>query len=377
MNNRYKSCRCYIGKTKPCEVISIYFLVLSVYVLSAQCVFIETPPEWHAYARLTGDYNDRSTDINGDGYTDTLTVEADVNVTSPGEYSLTGYLYDSNNKIVAWSIDHRSLSSGPNKMLLNFDSKDIRRNSSDGQFYLRDVLLTFGNSPSGKIIPTDWVYQACNTSTYNFSNSTASSPQEMKISGLGKGEVLLTVSLQKNIPVVSSSYSLDLSGLHIPPFSSDFKVSFPHITKNLSGYAYETEGIYMPSMPNNFSVSASGVKNLNIGLKKQQGGYKNSSDVWTDKYTRIWISSQATADENGVAKLESYLISPGIYQAKIFGDAAENATSVGLTMTLVKKIVVNGRFNLSINTEGFPSGSCSMSAKSLNGSLSLDELAVG
>lgn len=282
-----------------------------------------------------------------------------------------------NDKIVAWSVDHRNLSSGPSKMLLNFDSKDIRRNSSEGQFYLRDVLLTFGNSPSGKIIPTDWVYQACNTSTYDFSNSTAQSPKETTISGSGKGELLLTVSLQKNIPVASSRYSLDLSGLHIPPFSSDFNVSFPRITKNLSGYAYETEGIYMPGMPNNFSVSASGVKNLNIGLKKQQGGYKNSSDVWTDKYTRIWISSQAAADERGVAKLESYLISPGIYQAKIFGDAAENVTNVNLTMTLVKSVIINGRFNLCVNMEGFPAGNCSITAKSLNGSLRLDELALG
>jgi len=45
-------------------------------------------------------------------------------------------------------------------------------------------------------------------------------------------------------------------------------------------------------------------------------------------------------------------------------------------MTLVKKMVVKGRFSFEINTTGFPSGNYSMSVKSLNGSLLLDELAV-
>jgi hypothetical protein len=257
-------------------------------------------------------------------------------------------------------------------MLLNFDSKEIRRNSSERQFCLRDVFLTFGNSPSGKIIPTDWVNQACITSFYNFSNNTDRSLRRKIVSGSGKGEVLLSVSISKSLSAISGSYSLDLLGLHIPPFSSGFKVS----TKNLSGYAYESEGIYMPGMPNNFSVYASGVKNLNIGLKKQQGSYENTSNVWTDKHTRVWISSQAIANDKNVANLESYLISPGIYQAKIFGDAAENAPQVNLTMTLVKKVIVNGRFNLSINATGFPSGDYSITAKALNGTFKLDELEI-
>ncbi|MFA7375429.1 MAG: hypothetical protein WCZ26_08500, partial [Methanothrix soehngenii] len=64
----------------------------------------------------------------------------------------------------------------------------------------------------------------------------------------------------------------------------------------------------------------------------------------------------------------------GIYQAKIFGDAAENATCVNLTMTLVKKIIVNGKFNTNIC--GIPSDSYSINLKALNGSLNIDELAI-
>ena len=96
-------------------------------------------------------------------------------------------------------------------------------------------------------------------------------------------------------------------GIHIPPFASTFNVSFPHITKKLSGYAYDAQGVYIPGMPNNFTVSAAGVKNLNIGLKKEQGSYENSSNVWKDLFTRMWISTQVKADNHDVATIESNL----------------------------------------------------------------------
>ncbi|MCX6673628.1 MAG: hypothetical protein NTY37_07605 [Methanothrix sp.] len=198
----------------------------------------------------------------------------------------------------------------------------------------------------------------------------------MQISGSGSGELLLNFSIHSTAPVISGRYSYDLIDIHIPPISSTLNVSFPPITRTLSGYAYDTEGIYIPNMPNNFTVSVAGVKNLNIGLKKQQGSYENTSNIWKNKYTRIWISSRAEANNHDLATIESYLISPGIYQAKIFGDAANNITKVDLKMTLVKKLIVNGRFNLSINTTGFPSGSYSITAKALNGTFSLDELEI-
>ncbi len=52
----------------------------------------------------------------------------------------------------------------------------------------------------------------------------------------------------------------------------------------------------------------------------------------------------------------------------------ENATKVDLTMSVVKKLVINGPFNLVINTTGFPSGSYSVSAKALNGSFNFDDI---
>lgn len=115
---------------------------------------------------------------------------------------------------------------------------------------------------------------------------------------------------------------------------------------------------------------------MNIGLKKIQGSYANSSAVWEGKSIRMWVSHQAIADDHGVAVQDSDLISPGIYDARIFGDAA-NVSHVDLSMTLVKKIFIDGRFHLSINTTGFPSGDYSINAQALNGTLKLDEMNIG
>jgi hypothetical protein len=189
------------------------------------------------------------------------------------------------------------------------------------------------------------------------------------ISGVGSGELFLNFTIHSTTPVFSGTYSYDLVSFHIPPIES-FNVT----STKKGGYSYILPGIYIPGKPNNFTVAVQGVKNLNIGLKKLQGSYENSSMVWKGKYARIWVTSLVLADKNDVATTTSDLLSPGVYQAKIFGDAAENVTHVNLTMTLIKKIIVNGKFNININTTGFPSGNYSLTAKALNGSLRLDEI---
>ncbi len=205
-----------------------------------------------------------------------------------------------------------------------------------------------------------------------FSSGMGLALEEPKvISGRGTGELLLNFTIQDTVPVFSGSYSYDLVGIHIPPIET-FNVS----SSDKSGYSYSLSGVYLPGKPNNFTVTTSNVKNLNIGLKKLQGRYENTSMVWKGTYARIWVTSQIQADENSTATTTSDLLSPGVYQAKIFGDAADNATRVNLTMTLVKKIIVNGPFNLRINTTGFPSGDYTITAKALKGSFLLDEMTL-
>jgi len=329
-------------------------------------------------SEIVGCYLDQGIDADENGLYDFLSVTISVNITEPGEYSLIGDLYDQYDRKLAWSEYHNNFSVGCQDVYLNFDGGSIEKCRINGPYRLKGLTLLFGSSDTNLYVCDD-DSRIYNTYAYNYSDFDTSAvtnlnSQSIVISGKGSGEVLLIVSASKQLPVTSGIYGIDLLGVRIPPILSSFDVSVEHIMQNLSGYAYNAEGIYVPSMPNNFSVSASGVKNLNIGLKKMQGDYKNSDDVWTEKYTRVWITSQAIADDRGVAIHESYLISPGIYQAKIFGDAAENATCVNLTMTLVKKIIVNGKFNTNIC--GIPSDSYSINLKALNGSLNIDELAI-
>lgn len=202
-----------------------------------------------------------------------------------------------------------------------------------------------------------------------FSGTGLASNGTMIISGMGSGELLLNFTIHTIVPVFSGSYSYDLVDIHIPPIEA-FNVT----STQKGGYSCILPGIYIPGKPNDFTVTTRKVKNLNIGLKKDQGSYENSSSVWKGKYARTWVTSQILANKSGTATTTSDLLSPGRYDVKIFGDATENVSQVNLTMILVKKIIVNDNFNIGINTTGFPSGNYSITAKALNGSFCLDEI---
>ncbi len=207
---------------------------------------------------------------------------------------------------------------------------------------------------------------------YNQSNSTALDQlnKEKLISGIGYGELLLTFTVNKVLPVFSGRYSYDITGIHVPPISTPLQVESTLKT----GYSYDLSNVFIPGKPNNFTISIAGAKTLNIGLRKIQGSYEN---IWEAKQTRSWVSTQVEADESGTATTDSDLLSPGIYYAKIFGDAAENVSQVNLTMTVVKKLVVKGPFDLSLNTTGFPEGDYSIKIKALNGTFRMDEMLIG
>jgi UDP-N-acetylglucosamine:LPS N-acetylglucosamine transferase len=123
----------------------------------------------------------------------------------------------------------------------------------------------------------------------------------------------------------------------------------------------------MPSKPNNFTIQASNVKNLNVGVKKDPVEGRIN-------FTRTWISTRANANEDGTARIDNDMISPGRYQFKIFGDAIDNATQVALEMKVVKKLLINGRFDLALNTSGFPTSNYSINAKAINESVRFDEI---
>jgi hypothetical protein len=129
----------------------------------------------------------------------------------------------------------------------------------------------------------------------------------------------------------------------------------------------------MPDKPNNFTIKASGVKNLNVGVKQDRSDMPQLSGSIQN---RAWISSQATAGIDGSATVRSDFISPGSYQFKIFGEAADNATQVGLEMEIAKKLQINGNFRLALNMSGFPPGDYLLDAKAINGSFSFDRISL-
>jgi len=313
-------------------------------------------------AKLTGDYQDYGVDADGDGFYDFLTVDVGVYARTPAEYSLTGYLYDSNGQEAVWAMDHRTLSTGHHTMHLDFDGKTIEKHNENGPYRLKNLMLSSGSSDVGLEL-CDYSLESYNTSQYSCADFVDPLYTDKVITGNGSGELLLTLTVRDSVPVYSGRYSYDLVGINIPPLSTPFNVT---CLPELRGRIYDLPGVIMAPKPNNFSVTAYDVCDLNIGLKKLQG----------DR-TRIWVTTQIDADENNVATAESDLISPGPYHAKIFGRASENVSSVNLSMSVIKKIIVDGRFEMGINTTGFPAGNCFIKAEALNGSFSFDEIAIG
>ena len=155
----------------------------------------------------------------------------------------------------------------------------------------------------------------------------------------------------------------------MPPISSNWTVK-----DSTKGYSYDLPGIHMPNKPNNFTILARGVKNLHVGVRKDP---IDLSPHYNFSYSRTWISTQATAGADGIATISNDMISPGRYQFKVFGDAAENVSRVDLELNVVKKLVIDGSFKLALNMSGFPSGNYSFDAKALNGSLRLDDIGMG
>ncbi len=320
--------------------------------------------EYGPSAKLTGSYSDYGSDANGDGLYEYLTVDVGVMVYDPGNYSVMGYLYDDYGKNVVWSLGSGMLPIGPNVLHMDFDGKTIERHKYNGTYHLKELELIRGDSSVQNLSTKDIVMDATVTHPYDYRDFVDPTWPEKRLSGEGKGEILLTILVNSILPVFNGRYSMDIVGANMPPISSNWTVVG---TKN--GYSYDLPGIHMPGKPNNFTVMASKVKNINVGVKKDpvEGG---------SNITRTWISTRANANDDGTARIENDMISPGRYQFKIFGEAIDNATQVALEMKVVKKLLINGRFDLALNSSGFPNCNYSINVKAINKSVCFDEISL-
>ncbi|NPV62189.1 MAG: hypothetical protein HPY61_06085 [Methanotrichaceae archaeon] len=316
-------------------------------------------------ARLNGSYRDYGLDIDGDGFYDYLAVEVGLDVFRAANYSLQGFLTSANGTRLVWAMGGGWFRPGSHIIPLDFDGKFLWGSKADGPYYLQNLTLLEGDSYVEGLECEDGRMMAYSTGPYNCSQFVGPTRQDSSISGSGKGEVLLTIALEKSLPAFEGRYSLDIVDVVMPPISSNWTVE-----GSANGYTYRLPGVLMPEKPNDFSVTARGAKDLNVGVRREFAG----AGV---EVTRSWVSIRAGAGENGVATVKNDEISPGRYHFKIFGDAADNATEVWLELKVVKKLIIDGRFNLGLNLSGFPSGNCTVGARTENGYFKLDEVSLG
>jgi len=114
-------------------------------------------------AGFTGSYSDSGTDADADGVYDYLSIDVNVNVTEAGNYTVQGWLYDSNGGDIAHGSNSRSLEVGIQSMQLNFSGTAIANNRVNGPYTLRYLKLS---DSDGKQI--DFVREAYNTSAYSY-----------------------------------------------------------------------------------------------------------------------------------------------------------------------------------------------------------------
>ena len=139
----------------------------------------------------------------------------------------------------------------------------------------------------------------------------------------------------------SPGEKVTLTGTANPGQKVDFQTSFQmDLPVNSGNYEYVANGVDIPQKPNRFEVDATGVKDLNLGIK-----------------IGIWISKGFTAT-NGKASISHSDIPPGRYDLKVFGEALSGANSVNLKVVAGTAVNADsaGKYSLDIDTSGIPSG---------------------
>jgi hypothetical protein len=104
-------------------------------------------------------------------------------------------------------------------------------------------------------------------------------------------------------------------------------------------YEYETS-VEIPRQPNRFTVSASNVKDLGVGVKMV-----------------IWLTKSFAAP-GGTATVSQSNVPPGRYTVKLFGESLTGAASVPVRVSADTTVQADskGRYSLVLDTSGIPAG---------------------
>ncbi|WP_300465295.1 GEVED domain-containing protein [Desulfobacula sp.] len=117
-----------------------------------------------AGAGFSDTYSDSGQDTDSDSLYNTLDVAVNLDVQTVGAYSLTGWLYDADGKIVQKTTS-ADLGAGAQTMILAFEGTSIYLNGENGPYYLK--YLTLYNS-SGELMDT--INDAYTTTAYDYTD---------------------------------------------------------------------------------------------------------------------------------------------------------------------------------------------------------------
>ncbi len=113
--------------------------------------------------KFTANYSDYGVDSDGNGLYDYLAVDVGLKITSSGEYTIEGWLYDKNGNPIEVASTTEYLDEGLQSVVLEFNGISIYRNRMDGPYYVKYLTL----KESGII---DFVEDAYTTSGYRFTD---------------------------------------------------------------------------------------------------------------------------------------------------------------------------------------------------------------
>jgi hypothetical protein len=133
-------------------------------------------------ARFNGNYSDMGVDTDNNGLFEYLSVTGGINVTSAGNYTLSGSLYDSNESFIVLASNRTYLNVGTQSMQLPFNGSKIFHHGVNGQYIIGILTLLDQN---GTVIDTQ--NNVYTTTTYNYYNFENIQPYSPNISGPTSG----------------------------------------------------------------------------------------------------------------------------------------------------------------------------------------------
>lgn len=118
-------------------------------------------------AYFTNIFLDYGTDVDDDSYYDYLTIEAEVYVKTPGNYTILGWLEDD----MTSAHSYEYLNAGTQQITLNFDGTAIYRSGEDGPYLLSHIAIL--DEDSTVVDSVSDVYMTASYSYTDFQRPTA------------------------------------------------------------------------------------------------------------------------------------------------------------------------------------------------------------